>query len=62
MFPLRSLLTRRWMFSIVLALVFAVVAVLLGNWQFSKHQDKVERRETIGANYSAASGLAEHGT
>ncbi|MGB3686152.1 MAG: SURF1 family protein [Ornithinimicrobium sp.] len=52
MFPLRYLLTRRWMLSIVLALVFAVVAVMLGNWQFGKHQDKVERRDTVSANYT----------
>ncbi len=52
MFPLRYLLSRRWMFSIVLAVVFAVVAVMLGNWQFGKHQEKIERRDTISANYT----------
>lgn len=46
------LLTRRWLLSLVLAIAFAVVSVLLGNWQFGKHQDRLERRDIINANYA----------
>ncbi len=47
------LMTRRWLGSLVLAVVFAVVAVLLGNWQYSRHVDKTEARDRIEANYGA---------
>ncbi len=43
----------RWLGYLALALIFAVVAVLLGNWQYSRHQAKVERRDTIETNYGA---------
>lgn len=50
---LRYLLTPRWLSYLALAVLFAVVAVLLGNWQYSRHEAKVERRDTIEANYDA---------
>lgn len=50
---LRYLLTPRWLSYLSLAVLFAVVAVLLGNWQYSRHEEKVERRDTINANYDA---------
>ncbi len=43
----------RWIAYLALALIFAVAAVLLGNWQYGRHEAKVERRDTIEANYGA---------
>ncbi|USQ74898.1 SURF1 family cytochrome oxidase biogenesis protein [Ornithinimicrobium cryptoxanthini] len=51
---LRTLLTRRWLTALALALIFAVVAVLLGNWQFSRHQERVAARDLVESHYDAA--------
>lgn len=40
--------------ALALALVFAVVAVLLGTWQFSRHQDRLADRALVERNYDAA--------
>ncbi|MGB3764470.1 MAG: SURF1 family protein [Ornithinimicrobium sp.] len=49
-----GILTRpRWLLYLVLALIFAVAAVWLGHWQYGRHEAKVERRDTIEANYGA---------
>jgi cytochrome oxidase assembly protein ShyY1 len=48
------LLSRRWIGALALATLFAVVAVLLGNWQYSRHQEKAERRDVAESNYDAA--------
>lgn len=50
---LRTLLTRRWLQGIALAAVFAVAAVMLGNWQFARHQEAVAARDRIEAHYEA---------
>lgn len=50
---LRILLTPRWLGGLAIALVFAVVAVWLGFWQFDKHTYRVEQRDQIEANYGA---------
>ena len=50
---LRYLLTPRWLGYLAVAVLFAIVAVLLGNWQYSRHEERVERRDTINANYDA---------
>lgn len=50
---LRTLLTGRWLGYLALGVVFAVVAVLLGNWQFSRHEDKVAARDRVEAHYDA---------
>lgn len=44
----------RWLLYLVLAVVFAVITALLGLWQFDRHQDRVERRDVIEANYFGA--------
>lgn len=41
----------RWLLYLVLALLFGVVTALLGLWQWDRHQDRVERRDVIEANY-----------
>jgi cytochrome oxidase assembly protein ShyY1 len=50
---LRILLTRRWLTALALAVLFAVVAVLLGNWQYSRHEDRVAARDRVETNYDA---------
>ncbi len=44
----------------LLALAFAVVAVLLGNWQYSRHQGKVEARTLIEQHYAAEPMTLSH--
>lgn len=51
---LRLLLTRRWLGYLALGVVFAVVTVLLGNWQYSRHQEKVAARDLVEAHYEAS--------
>ncbi|MGO0576154.1 SURF1 family cytochrome oxidase biogenesis protein [Ornithinimicrobium panacihumi] len=47
-----SVLRRpRWLLYLVLAVVFGIVATLLGLWQWTRHEEKVERREVVEANY-----------
>lgn len=46
--------TPRYLGLTVLAILFAIGCVLLGNWQWSRHQDKVTRATAIEQNYSAA--------
>lgn len=41
----------RWLLYLVLAVVFGVITALLGMWQYDRHQDRVERRDVIEANY-----------
>lgn len=48
------MMSRRWLGALALAAVFAVVAVLLGNWQYSKHVDKTANRDRVEAHYDAA--------
>lgn len=47
------LLTRRWLAGLVVAVAFAVVAVLLGNWQYSRHLERTEHRDRVEAHYHA---------
>lgn len=49
---MRKVLTQpRWLLYLTLAVIFAVVAALLGWWQWQRHEDRVERRDVIVANY-----------
>lgn len=50
---LRLLLTGRWLGYLALGVVFAVVTVLLGNWQYSRHEEKVSARDRVEAHYDA---------
>lgn len=43
----------RWIAYLLLAVVFGVLATLLGQWQFGRYEDKAERRDLIEANYDA---------
>lgn len=53
MSTLSLLLTPRRLLALALALVFAVVAVLLGNWQLSRHEGKVAARDRVEQHYGA---------
>lgn len=48
------MLSRRWLGALALAAGFAVAAVLLGRWQWGRHEDAVARVAAIDANYDAA--------
>lgn len=50
---IKHLSQPRWIAYLVVAVMFAVVTVLLGNWQYGRHEAKVERRDTIETNYGA---------
>ncbi|MBA2695216.1 MAG: SURF1 family protein [Actinobacteria bacterium] len=50
---LSTLLTPRRLLALALAAVFAVVAVLLGNWQYSRHEAKVAARDRVEQHYDA---------
>lgn len=41
----------RWLAYLAVAVVFGVITFLLGQWQWDRHQGKVERRDLIEANY-----------
>lgn len=44
----------RWLGYLALALVFAVTTAGLGLWQWNRHEDRVERRAIVEANYGGA--------
>lgn len=41
----------RWMLYLVLAVLFGLTTAGLGLWQWDRHQERVERRDVIEANY-----------
>lgn len=51
---LRLLLTPRWVLLLVGAAVFAVACGMLGSWQWSRHLERLEVRDTIRERYDAA--------
>ena len=49
-----SVLRRpRWIAYLLLAVLFGLATAGLGAWQWQRHQDKVERRDLVEANYDA---------
>lgn len=44
----------RWIAYLLLAVLFGVATVNLGLWQWQRHEEKVERRDLVTANYDAA--------
>jgi len=50
---LRTLLTPRWLGLLALATVFAVAAVLLGSWQYGRHEERLAHRDLVEAHYGA---------
>lgn len=51
---IRTLLAPSRLVSLAVAVVFAVVAVVLGSWQFSRHQDRLADRALVERGYDAA--------
>lgn len=51
---LRTLLSPRWLAYLALACLFAVVTVLLGKWQWGRHEDALAYRATVEAHYAQA--------
>jgi cytochrome oxidase assembly protein ShyY1 len=49
----RMLRRPRWLGYLALAVVFAVVSAGLGAWQWSRHEDRVERRDLVRSHYDA---------
>jgi cytochrome oxidase assembly protein ShyY1 len=50
---LRFLLTRRWIGLIIAVVVVATGCVLLGQWQFSRYDDRQQRNDRTEANLAA---------
>lgn len=49
-----SVLRRpRWIAYLLLAVLFGVITTGLGLWQWQRHEEKVERRDLVEANYDA---------
>ncbi len=45
---------RSWALGLVGVVAASVLFILLGRWQFHRHEGKVERRDLLHANYAAA--------
>ncbi|MFK5635416.1 MULTISPECIES: SURF1 family protein [unclassified Ornithinimicrobium] len=44
----------RWIAYLLLAVLFGVATANLGLWQYHRHEEKVERRDLVEANYDRA--------
>jgi len=47
-------MSRRWLTALAVAAIFAVACVLLGRWQWGRHEDKVARAQRINSHYLAS--------
>ena len=50
----RFALSRRWVGYLALTVVFAVACALLGNWQWSRNEERLAEIELVERNYDAA--------
>jgi cytochrome oxidase assembly protein ShyY1 len=50
---LRVVFSRRWLTGLAIAALFALACVLLGRWQWGRHEDKVARADRINSHYFA---------
>jgi cytochrome oxidase assembly protein ShyY1 len=50
---LRVVLSRRWLTGLALAALFAVACVLLGRWQWHRHEDTAAIADRINSHYYA---------
>jgi cytochrome oxidase assembly protein ShyY1 len=50
---LKVVLSRRWLTALVVATLFSVACVLLGQWQWRRHEEKAARAQRIETHYSA---------
>ena len=47
-------MSRRWLTALTVAAIFAVACVLLGRWQWHRHEDMVARAQRINSHYLAS--------
>lgn len=50
---IRTLLTRRWLAALAVAALFASACVLLGRWQYGRHEGKAARAHHVQTHYFA---------
>lgn len=50
---LRRLMQPKWLGALALATVFAVACYFLGQWQWSRYEEKADRNATLDRNYRA---------
>ncbi len=50
---IRTLLTRRWLTALAVALLFATACIFLGRWQWSRHEYKAARAHQVEMYYNA---------
>lgn len=50
---IRTLVSPRWLLALLVAVVFAVVCVFLGRWQWGRYEDKLLRADTVTSHYAA---------
>lgn len=51
---LRVVISRRWLGALALAALFALACVLLGRWQWHRHEEKAARADRIERHYFAS--------
>lgn len=49
----RTLLSRKWLTALAVAVIFCAVCVWLGQWQYGRHEAKVQRADLVAAHYTA---------
>jgi cytochrome oxidase assembly protein ShyY1 len=50
---LKVVMSRRWLTALAVAALFAFACVLLGRWQWGRHEDKAARADRINSHYYA---------
>jgi Uncharacterized conserved protein len=51
---LRVVMSRRWLTALAVATLFTVACLLLGQWQWHRHQDKAAKAQRINSHYLAS--------
>jgi cytochrome oxidase assembly protein ShyY1 len=47
-------MSRRWLIALSFAILFAVACVLLGQWQWHRHEDKAAKAQRVNSHYLAS--------
>jgi cytochrome oxidase assembly protein ShyY1 len=47
-------MSRRWLAALLVAALFALACVLLGRWQWHRHEDKAAKADRINSHYNAS--------
>lgn len=51
---MRTLFTRRWLTALAAATAFFIVCLLLGRWQWGRHEERSAFADAVSHNYAAA--------